>query len=83
MMRWKKEGNKFTANGTIITYAAPGTDLTIESRKRQIPHANGHSGTWEYTSFYVLKGRHVLVEKHSLTDAKEYAEEVANSGNNL
>lgn len=44
----------------------------IESRKRHIPHAN-RQGTWDYTSYFVLRDGVELVEKHSLKDAKEYA----------
>ena len=51
----------------------PGTGFQIESRKRHIPHANG-MGMWDHTTYWVLKDGKELVEKHSLADAKEYAE---------
>lgn len=62
-----------TPEGTTITYAAEGTGLTIESRKRHIPHANGF-GTWDHTSFFVLVDGEEAIERRSLEGAKEYAE---------
>lgn len=46
-------------------------NIRIESRKRNIPHAGGRSGTWQHTSFFVI------VEKTTLRDAKELAELIA------
>lgn len=76
-MKWIKTGKTVNADGATITYSlnnAP--EITIESRKRHIPHAN-RSGTWDYTSYFVLRGGEDLIEKHSLRDAKEYAEAYA------
>ena len=73
MIKWTKTGKEVSAEGTTITYTGEGTDLTIESRKRHIPHAN-RTGTWDYTSYFILNGGEVVAEKHSLKDAKEYAE---------
>ena len=73
-MEWIKTGKTVNADGSTITYSlnnAP--EITIESRKRHIPHANG-SGIWEYTSYFVLRDGEELIEKHSLRDAKEHAE---------
>lgn len=72
-MNWVKTGRTVNAEGTTITYAAQGTGITIESRKRHIPHANG-VGTWDHTSYWILKDGKELKEKMTLTDAKEYAE---------
>lgn len=74
-MKWIKTGKTVNKEGTTITYSAEGTALTIESRKRHIPHANG-VGTWDHTSYFVLMNGRELKEKFSLKDAKEYAEEV-------
>lgn len=73
-MEWIKASVKVSPEGRTVTYVAPGTGWTIESRKRPIPHANG-SGTWDYTSYFVLKDGKELAEKHTLRDAKAFAEE--------
>ena len=76
MIEWIKTGKVVNEEGTTITYKGKGTDVTIESRKRHIPHANG-IGTWDYTSYFVLKNGKKMIEMHSLRDAKEYAVEIA------
>lgn len=72
-IRWEKTGREVNAEGTTIIYSGSGTTLTIESRKRHIPHANG-IGTWDHTSYFVLDDGKELAERYSLKDAKEYAE---------
>lgn len=72
-MKWEKIGKTVSAEGSTITYWADCAPYVIESRKRHIPHAN-RSGTWDHTSYFVLFKGHELAEKHSLRDAKEYAE---------
>ena len=73
-MRWIKTGKTVRVGaGTTITYRLEGTPYTVESRKRPIPHANG-VGTWDHTSYFVLKDGVEVAEKHSLGFAKEYAE---------
>lgn len=74
-VKWVKIGKAIDDQGTTITYQAEGTNLTVESRKRNIPHANGR-GTWEHTSYFVLEDGKEIKEKHSLAAAKEYAEEL-------
>ena len=81
MMKWVKAGKTVNAQGTTITYRLEGTPYTVESRKRHIPHAN-RSGTWGYTSYFVLRDGVEVKERHSLGFAKElaevlYSEEVA------
>jgi hypothetical protein len=66
-------GRTVSSERTTIEYAGLGTSLTIESRKRKIPHANG-SGFWWHTSYFVLNNGDEIKEKYSLRDAKEYAE---------
>lgn len=75
-LRWEKTGYKTGSEGTTVYYAAYDTRITIESRKRHIPHsaASWKSGTWERTTFFVLEDGRELAEKMSLKDAKEYAE---------
>ena len=75
MSRWIKEGRTVSPRGTTNTYRLIGTMYSVESRKRQIPHANG-IGTWQHTSYFVLRDGRQLVEKYSLKDAKEYAEQL-------
>lgn len=75
MSRWIKEGRTVSPRGTTNTYRLVGTMYSVESRKRPIPHANG-SGSWLYTSYFVLRDGRQLVEKYSLKDAKEYAEQL-------
>lgn len=76
---WEKTRRVVDSEGTTNTYTGKGTDLTIESRKRRIPHAGGRSGTWNHTSFFVLRNGEELAEKYSLKDAKEFAETVRES----
>lgn len=71
---WKRTGRRVSKNGTDTIYSAAGTDIQIESRKRNIPHANGRPGTWDHTTYFVVQDGNDLVEKYSLADAKEYAE---------
>lgn len=72
-MVWTKTGKTVSLQGTTITYSAEGTPYTIESRKRPIPHAGG-GGSWDYTSYFVLKDGEELIEKQRLGDAKVFAE---------
>ena len=76
-MKWTKVGKTANEEGTTITYVLDlSPAIKIESRKRHVPHAN-RSGTWDYTSYFVLRGEEEVIEKHSLQDAKEYAEKYA------
>ena len=77
MITWIKTGKTVNTEGTTIFYTGKGTDFTIESRKRHIPHANGRSGSWDHTTYFVLRSGNELIEKYSLADAKEYAEKMA------
>lgn len=72
-LKWEKSGRRVSLEGTDTIYTAPGTGYTIESRKRHIPHANGE-GTWDHTTYWVLKDGKEVIERYSLKDAKEYAE---------
>jgi hypothetical protein len=71
-MIWKKTGRQVTGEGTTIIYSLSGTDITVESRKRHIPHAS-RPGTWDHTSYFVVKAGVEVAERYSLADAKEYA----------
>ena len=72
-IKWIKAGRTVSTEGTTNIYQGEGTAITIESRKRHIPHAN-RSGTWDHTTYFVLKDGKEIIEKYSLKDAKEYAE---------
>ena len=72
-IKWETTSREISEEGTTITYSGVGTHLTIESRKRHIQHAN-RSGTWDYTSYFVLFDDVELIEKNTLKEAKEYAE---------
>lgn len=40
-MRWERRSKTINQDGTTIVYGCYRANLTIESRKRHIPHANG------------------------------------------
>lgn len=71
-MKWIKTEKTVSKEGTTITYTGD-HGLTIESRKRHIPHAN-RIGTWDHTSYWLLKDGKEVKEFFSLKDAKEFAE---------
>ena len=77
-MKWEKIEKTVNAEGTTITYAAEGLGrrLLIQSRKRHIPHANG-SGTWDHTTYWVLRDGEELKERHTYRDAQAWAEAYA------
>ena len=72
-MKWIKTGKAVNTDGSTITYRLEGTPYTVESRKRHIPHAN-RGGTWDHTSYFVLRDGEEVAEKHNLGFAKELAE---------
>lgn len=77
MNTWAKTGRTVGPEGTTITYTdLRETGLTIESRKRHIPHANG-SGTWDHTSYWVLRDSEELAEHWTLAGAKVWADRYA------
>lgn len=80
MITWIKTGKTVSREGTTITYTAKEhNSLTIESRKRPIPHASG-SGFWMHTSFFVLVDGSEIKERFSLRDAKAFAEDLMVDG---
>lgn len=74
MIKWTKSGRRVGPEGTTTIYSGEGTSLTIESRKRHIPH-NGRDGTWDHTTYWVLDDGSEVKERYTLADAKEYAEQ--------
>lgn len=77
---WEKAGKTVNAEGTTIVYSLTGTEWTVESRKRHIPHANGNSGTWDFTNYVVLRAGKECISKSTLASAKEFAEKKAYNG---
>jgi hypothetical protein len=80
-MTWQKTGKIVSGEGTTVEYrpARVNINISVESRKRHIPHANG-VGTWDHTSYFVVLNGEDVKEKYSLKDAKEYAEGLINEG---
>lgn len=77
MNTWAKTERTVGPEGTTVTYTdLRETGLTIESRKRHIPHANG-SGTWDHTTYWVLRDREELAEHWTLAGAKVWADRYA------
>ena len=74
MIKWVKIGRVEGPEGSSVFRAGLGTALSIESRKRHIPHA-AKGGTWDHTTYFVLDNGKEVIEKYSLKDAMEYAEE--------
>jgi hypothetical protein len=72
--KWVRTARRVNSDGTTIIYENPESIYTIESRKRHIPHAN-RSGTWDHTSYFVLRDGEEIIEKFSLRDAKAYINE--------
>lgn len=73
-MRWERRSKTVDQEGTTIVYGCHRAELTIESRKRHIRHANG-TGTWDHTSYFVVLNGEDLKERYSLADAKAWAED--------
>lgn len=73
-MMWIKTGKTVNREGTTITYTArERKSLTIESRKRHIPHA-AKGGTWDHTTYVVMIDGKDVKEIYTLRDAKAFAE---------
>ena len=72
--KWEKAIAVVNGEGRTITYINPASSYTIESRLRHIPHAN-RSGTWDHTSYFVLKDGEEITEKSTLKGAKQFINE--------
>lgn len=76
-MNWKKTGREVKGNGETTTFYESGDGwFRIESRKRNVPHAN-RSGYWQHTTYFLIDGNGNEKEYWSLKDAKEAAEEAS------
>ena len=78
-MKWIRLPKQIRSDGTeVIRYSNDEAPIYIESQKRQIPHANGKSGTWAHTTYAVLMHGIEITTKSTLAAAKECAEDIAN-----
>lgn len=68
MNKWTKE----RVNPETRVYRYGNTGYTVESRTKKIPHANGYPGTWDYTSFFVMRDGVDVCEYSRLKDAQDY-----------
>lgn len=71
-IKWTKGGKLIRQDMTINIYYYGETGYTVESRKKQIPHANGRAGTWEHTTYFVVKDGEDVKEFWTLKDAQAY-----------
>lgn len=72
IIKWIKGGKLIRHDMTINIYYYGETGYTVESRKKQIPHANGRAGTWEHTTYFVVKDGEDVKEFYALKDAQAY-----------
>ena len=75
IMKWNKTGMVIRANGDKTIFYHSDTGLKIESRRRNIPHAN-RGGSWMHTSYFLILPDGTEKEYWRLQDAKDAAEEV-------
>jgi hypothetical protein len=75
-IKWTKGGKLIRQDMTINIYYYGETGYTVESRKKQIPHANGRAGTWEHTTYFVVKDGEDVKEFWTLKDAQAYVTNV-------
>ena len=80
IIKWKRAGKIIRHDETVLFYEYGDTGYAVESRKKQIPHANGRSGTWEHTTFFVTKDGEEVKEFWSLRDAQAYVMNVLMKG---
>ena len=81
-MNWTMISRTVSTKGATLVYGTHGSDIRIESRRRNIPHANG-VGFWEHTTYAVVLYGACICEKQRLKDAKEAAEEMILSEANV
>lgn len=74
-MNWTKASVTIKANGekTITYICMDNTRLRVESRKEQMPHADG-VGFWWFTSYVVILDGKSVKAKHTLKEAMAFAE---------
>lgn len=77
MLFWRADGKTVKEDGsrTVVYVEDAYPRVTIVSYRRPIPHAN-RGGTWMYTDFAVLVDGREDAVKHTLRDAKAYAEKL-------
>ena len=77
MIKWRATGKIVKPNGEkTVFYRGDNTDYRIESRTRWIQN-NKNNGRRLFTTYMVLKWPdEEVAEKYSLTDAKNFVEEM-------
>lgn len=75
MAEWKRTGKMIRHDRTVNIYENGGP-YTIESRLVHVPHANGRAGTWDYTSYFVVKDGKDVKSCLTLKHAKAVVEEL-------
>jgi len=84
MIKWRATGKAIKSNGEkTVFYRGDNTDYRIESRTRWIQN-NKNDGQRLFTTYVVIKpteddADHIVAEKYSLTDAKNFVEELKNA----
>lgn len=80
MANWRKTGYEIHTDGRkLIVYESPQVPgVRIESRRINIPHANG-IGYWQKTYYYVIQDDKEK-EFERFSDAKEAAERLHQTG---
>ena len=72
IIKWTKGGKLIRQDMTINIYYYGEAGYTVESRKKSIPHANGRSGKWDHTSYFVVKDGEDVKECYRLKDAQDF-----------
>lgn len=79
MTTWTVTAKLVSEDGRTIIYepaeGSPHAKISVESRRRPIPHSN-RAGTWDLTTYFVVRDGVDVAEKHTLADAKKAAEEL-------
>jgi len=72
MKRWEKTSRTVRGDGSkTIRYECG--DMAIESRTVPVPHSN-RSGSWLFTSYWLIQADGTEAQFFSLKDAKDAAE---------
>ena len=79
-MKWKKAETEEREDCRIIRYRTDEMpEALIESRRHNVPHANGYGGFWQYTDYALIVNG--VEERYSaLAKAKEAAEKLRREG---
>ena len=73
MLKWYRTGRTVTSTGESTTVYKSDGGHTIESRKRNMPHA-ARGGFWQLTTYWLILPDGSEKQFHRLQDAKKAAE---------